>query len=680
MSALVLDRSTAGPILPPGARYPYLGENLSNHRGYEILSSEIYCLLILDKTSSFRIPKDLIEIKKQNPNSDFHPERHITITIRNPEDEREKAKFTIRTKDKYNQFDNPPRPFKTESELCASFIHPTKGETEFISSTVDGSVRVDWAFDIFKDFVKSAQTTFEEWNEIRRKNAPPPLPPFLHVPRTIIFTRKDLSAPEIQSAPLAKSPQEMRLMLQKVSDFVLAHASKQRNSLIGISRHPAELGEIREPIPQSGTSLDNILQVLRRDVYPNNLDEGHPRFFDYVPVAPNPVSVLSHLISAGVNPFVGSWAEASGSTQLELQTIDWIRQLVGFPPEGGGLFLNGGSESNMHGVRIGRKILLDDNPLKTQNAVIYTSGQINSSAYKGLQTLGFNIHDPNFFKELPVDNDFRLSVRTLEEAIKKDKQEGRLPFCVISNFGTTGTGAIDPISEISDICKRENLWLHVDAAYGGGFITSQKFRSDFERIGINKADSLVINPHKAMFTTYGNSLLLVRDSSWLKKTYEGKSKSSFLGDYKETEVNFYECSPHFTRNDRQALELWMAIKYYGINEFGRAIDTLSDLAGFASEEIKKDSRLKLVTGPNLSIVTFKYNFDGLSIDEQNKLNASIREDVNKIGFANIGTTLLNGETVLRMCFINPQTTEDDIKQTIELVKKIGGEIAPTIKR
>ena len=576
----------------------------------------------------------------------------VRVKIKNPLNPKEIAAFRVGLGIKKFSYYRSNNNYNRHTNITGTFLNPALHSSMWEKQVNEQHfLEPEEISKVFREFLAAAKIKFLEWDQIRASDKQSPALPF------------------------GTSDRELKKMATLATNVVVAHRMGGSSTHVGKSLPPSELVKVLSgSVPTVGISFGKILKELETNVYPNNLREDHPRFFDYIPAAPNPISVISNLLSAGINPFVGSWIEASGSTQLELQTTDWIKELVGFPSEGGGLFLNGGSEANMHGVRIAKKIFLGDDLLKLKDAVVYTSAQLNSSAYKGLQTLGFDIHNPNLFREIPVNNDFQISVDELESAIKADKQKGLLPFCVIANFGTTATGTIDPIAKISDVCKRENLWLHIDAAYGGGFITSTKFRSDFQTIGIHKADSLVINPHKAMFTPYGSSILLVRDARWLKQTYEGKQKSSFLDDYNDKEVNYYERSPHFTRNGRQALELWMALKHYGLNEFGRAIDRLDYLSHFVAQEINKDLRLELVTGPNLSVITFKYTADGLSDDAQNTLNTRIREEVNKTGFANIGKASLDSKTVLRMCLINPQTTEEDISKTLELIRKIGDKL------
>ena len=183
-------------------------------------------------------------------------------------------------------------------------------------------------------------------------------------------------------SPLGLSLHESKKALSLITNFVGRHLKNQKNEPIGKTKHSFDLQKIREPIPTKGTSLESILEILKNEVYINNLNENHPCFFDYIPASPNQISMFSHLISASVNPFVGSWLESSGSTELELQTIDWIRELAGMPTTAGGIFLNGGSESNMQAVRVARKVLLNDDHTKIGKAVVYASDLVNHSLFK----------------------------------------------------------------------------------------------------------------------------------------------------------------------------------------------------------------------------------------------------------------------------------------------------------
>jgi glutamate/tyrosine decarboxylase-like PLP-dependent enzyme len=371
---------------------------------------------------------------------------------------------------------------------------------------------------------------------------------------------------------------------------------------------------------------------------------------------------MADALVAGFNPFAGTWLEASGPAQVEIVTVDWLRQICGLPPTGGGHFVTGGSTANLTALAVARHIKLSD---KMENAVVYFSDQTHSSVERALRLLGFARDQMH---KIPSDDTLRLSVSTLQQVIEKDQAEGYRPFCVVGNAGTTNTGAVDPLPELAGFCAREGLWLHVDASYGGAALLSQKGQEVLT--GIERVDSLSLDPHKWLFQPYEIGCVLLRDVSLLRRTFH--IQPEYLEDTSrvDEEVNFYEYGIQLTRSFR-ALKLWLSLKIFGVAAFRQAIERGIKLAELAEQEIRRLPSWELVTPAQLGIVTFQFSAEDASATEINSINRRIVDEAIKDGFAFISSTTLKGRTVLRLCTINPRTTETDILETLHRLEQYG---------
>ncbi len=314
------------------------------------------------------------------------------------------------------------------------------------------------------------------------------------------------------TSPLEMSPEEMRQLGYRVIEMIIEHFEQLRDKPVTRVADRRQLERrLREPIPENRTAISTLLDQLEHDVFDNIMHMDHPRFFAYVPGPTNFVSVMADALATGFNVFSGSWLEGSGAAMIELVTIDWLRQSCGLPETAGGLFVSGGSIANLSALAVAREVNLEQH---SDRAVVYFSDQAHSSVKRAAKTLGFNAPQ---LRMLPSDEHFRLALVDLQRQVAEDRQAGMKPFCVVANAGTTNTGAVDPIAELAAFCKQQGLWLHADAAYGGGAILCEEGRSRLR--GLELVDSLAIDPHKWLFQPYEMGCLLVRDRDWLAKTF-----------------------------------------------------------------------------------------------------------------------------------------------------------------
>lgn len=465
---------------------------------------------------------------------------------------------------------------------------------------------------------------------------------------------------------LSLSSEEMRDLGYRIIDILVEHFEQLPGKPVTrkMDRPSLEV-RLREPLPEKGANPLHLLSQLQRDVFSNVMHLDHPRFFAFVPGPSNFVSVMADALVAGFNVFAGTWLEASGPAEIELVILDWLRQLCGLPASAGGIFVSGGSMANITALALARQIKLQ-NPL--EQAVVYCSDQTHSSIERGLQVLGFKSDQ---LRKLPSDVHFRLDLSALPREVKRDRAKGRVPFCVVANAGTTNTGAVDPLPALADFCGQEDLWLHADGAYGAAAVLCEQGKSLLE--GIERVDSLSLDPHKWLFQPYEIGCVLVRHAHWLRETFRILPEYLKDIDRKHEEVNFCDCGIQLTRSFR-ALKLWFSLKVFGATAFREAVQRGFLLAQLFEDTLRELPGWEIVTPTQMGIVTFRFTPRGRSPNEVDDLNRRLVEEMISDGFAMVSSTELRGKTVLRVCTINPRTTEADVLETIRRLDRLAEKV------
>jgi aromatic-L-amino-acid/L-tryptophan decarboxylase len=476
----------------------------------------------------------------------------------------------------------------------------------------------------------------------------------------------------MDKSKLELTSEEMRSLGYRIVDQIVEHFEALASKPVMRVSPRVELeAELREPLPERPTPVDALLDQLRRVVWPNIGNVQHPRFFAFIPSPSNFVSVMADALAAGFNPFAGNWLEGSGPAQIELVTIDWLREMCGLPETAGGLFVSGGSMANLTALAAARRVMVDE---RSDDAVVYFSDQTHNSIEKALRVLGFAREQ---IRALPSDKNFRLPVESLRRAVSEDRADGKRPFCVIANAGTTNTGAVDPLNQLADLCELENLWLHVDGAYGAAACLSERGRRLLA--GIERADSLSLDPHKWLFQPFEIGCVLARDARLLKKTFH--TMTGILEDTKraeEEEINYYDYGVQLTRGFR-ALKLWLSIKTFGAAAIREAINRGFEMAEFAESLLRQSDCWRVISPATFGIVAFIFVAEGCSGSETSEIHRRMVEAMAQDGFAFANSTALRGQTVMRLCTINPRTTEDDVRATIRQLEQFGRELQDRIK-
>lgn len=467
-----------------------------------------------------------------------------------------------------------------------------------------------------------------------------------------------------KSAKLALSRKEMQDFGYKVVDAIVDHFETQDQKLPVATASRKEIDALfMEEIPEKPMAPDDVLNFVLENVMANSNVMTHPKAYAFVPGPSNYISVMSDTLATGFNIFSAGWVGSPAAVGIEINTLNWMLKLFNFPvKKGGGIFTSGGSMANLTALATARKVKCGEDFSK---AIIYLSDQAHSSNIKAINILGFKKEQ---IRIIPTDIEFKFCINKLKNAIAKDKIEGLQPFCLIASSGTTNTGSVDPLEELSLICKAENIWLHVDGAYGAAAILSKNGKKLLK--GIEKADSLTVDPHKWLFQPYEIGCLLVQNHKWLKSTFT--EKPVYLRDIEgnQSEINFYDHGIELTRHFR-ALKFYMSIKTFGLQAFRKAIDYSIVLAEEVEEQLRASNKWEVVSPATLAIINFRYNpvSEKWSEKKLDAMNQKISAKMMASGEALLVTTILQGHVVLRMCLINPRTTLKDVQETLILCEK-----------
>ncbi len=414
--------------------------------------------------------------------------------------------------------------------------------------------------------------------------------------------------------------------------------------------------------PKKGRPIKEVVNEMRKNVYPYQTFMQHPRFFALVPSPMSLYSWLGDIMTSAYNTHAGSWMLSSSASLLEGEVIRWMCDKAGYPDTAGGLFLSGGSLSNLTALAAARNAKLSEQEYAIGTA--YVSDQTHSSVAKGLRILGFRSDQ---IRKIPSDKNFRMDVSALEKKVIEDQTAGMKPFAIIATAGTTNTGSIDPLNEIADLCEKHNIWLHVDGAYGASILASSKYKSLLS--GISRSDSITWDAHKWLMQTYSCSVVLAKENQQLRNCFSTHPEYLKDAETNEEHINYWDLGPELTRPAR-SLKLWVTLQALGTDAVGEAIEHGVQLAEWAEDEIKKHNHWEIVSPAQLAIVNFRYAPAGLSEQELDSLNKKISKEMVTNGYASVFTTQLNGKTVLRICAIHPDTTEHEIRNTIQLLSNI----------
>lgn len=463
-----------------------------------------------------------------------------------------------------------------------------------------------------------------------------------------------------RSWPLEPDPSEMRAMLEAAAERVITHVeSLPEQPSDGTADGHAAARAIRSEAPDAGRPLEEILELLFEEAIPRTYNTASGSYLAYIPGGGLYASAVAALISSAVNRYMGVFAAAPPLAQIEADVVRWFARFLGYPDEARGFLTGGGSQANFCGLVAARRERLPDDFL---NGVLYVSDQAHHSVLKAAVQAGFSGRN---VRSLESDDRYRMDPDALREAILRDRADGLRPFLIVASAGTTNTGAVDPLPALAGIAREEGLWLHVDAAYGGFFALTDRGRERLE--GLERADSVVVDPHKSLFLPYGCGCLLVRDGEALRRVY------SLRGDYMppaqegDEFVDFCEISPELSRRFR-GLEVWLPMQLHGLDAFRDALAEKFELSDRIHEELAATPGVEIVASPQLTVTAWRLRPDGVEGEALDRLNRRLLKSINARGNVYLTGTRLDVGFVLRVCVLSHRTHRERIEIAIRDIR------------
>jgi len=457
--------------------------------------------------------------------------------------------------------------------------------------------------------------------------------------------------------PLAMDVEAMRRAGYAAVDALAARMADPEAEPVLRRASPAQMRErLGGAAPEQGAGLDAVLARVIEDVLPYQAGTNHPGYFAFIPYFTTWPAALAELIAAAINVSPWAWMESPAATQIELEVIDWFRGWLGMPESTAGLLVSGGSAANLTALLVAREAA--GGP--SEDSVVYVSDQGHSSLARTARAMGLRPHQ---IRVLPTDDRWRLQPETVIAAVGADRRAGRVPIALCASAGSTSTGAVDPLPGLADLCAAEGLWLHVDAAYGGFAALTPEGRALLT--GIERADSVTVDPHKWLFQPLECGGVLVRDGERLARTFA--IHPDYL-DSTEThttgEANLGEWGLQLSRGTH-ALKVWMSVQAFGLAAFRAAIDRNMELAAYAEELVHGHDTLTVMAPASLGIVCFRREWPGCDEAETERRGIALADALERSGDAFVSTTRLAGRHAIRLCILNPTSGAAHVRRVIE---------------
>lgn len=456
-------------------------------------------------------------------------------------------------------------------------------------------------------------------------------------------------------SPFRLDPRTLSAAFNGVVADVLARAAGRASEPVASAGSLEALERlVTGGVPAAGRPLGEVADELRNVVLAARARTDHPRFFAFVPSPVSPVAWLADALTSAHNPHLGARRQAEGPAAVERALIRWLAQALGLPEGAGGLFVSGGSMANLAAVVAARDAKLA--PQARGDGVAYVSTESHVSVARALRIAGLLDRQ---IRVTPVDAALRMDPHALAAQIAADRAAGLRPFLLVATAGSTNVGAVDPLSALAEIAARDDLWLHVDGAYGASISLSPAKRGLLA--GIERADSVAWDAHKWLFQTYGTGMLLARDPSRLAASFG--VEAAYLDDAGSDGPDFWDLGPELTRPAR-ALKLWLTLQVMGLDAVGAAIEHGFRLAETAERAARATPGWEIATPAQLGVVTFRYAPEGLPPAAAEGAMRGAAHLLLAEGFAAVGCTRVNGRPALRICALHPETTEADMVETI----------------
>ncbi|MEI2301296.1 pyridoxal phosphate-dependent decarboxylase family protein [Ensifer sp. MJa1] len=467
---------------------------------------------------------------------------------------------------------------------------------------------------------------------------------------------------------------ELRALSHRIVDEAIDYVSGVRERPVWRNMPAAVRETLVAPLPKTGKPLAEIYASVVENVLGYPMGNIHPRFWAWYMGAGNFTGALGEFLAAVQGSNVGGGNHAAAL--MDQQVVNWCKEMLGFPASASGSLVSGGSVANILGLTVARNakagVDLRERGVAAlkQPLCFYGSDQIHSCHRKGVEVLGLG---NEALRRISTDSELRIDVAALRRAIEDDRASGRLPVCIIANAGTVNTGAIDDLQALADLAAEQHLWLHVDGCIGALLKLAPENR--WRVAGIEKADSIALDPHKWLHAPFEAGCVLVRDAATHRGTF------AVTPEYLESSTRGLASAPWLfdyglqTSRGFRALKIWMALMEHGVEKFGRLIDQNIAQGHYLSDLIEAEPLLELVAPTNINIVCFRFRPKGVETDELKAINIEIMLQLQDEGTAMISDTTVHGEHCLRVAVNNHRTRREDLKLFVEEVVRLGCAIA-----
>lgn len=409
-------------------------------------------------------------------------------------------------------------------------------------------------------------------------------------------------------------------------------------------------------IKNNGQPLSQLLRLYQEEVAENGINAASPKHLGYIPGGGVFASAIADFIVAVTNPFSGAYYASPGAATMENEVINWLKKVFLFPDDSVGCLSSGGSVSTLIALTAAR----DRHKIKNEkiiNSVVYLSEQVHHSVQKVLRIIGL---EDVIIRYIPMDNQHRIIPEKLNKLIEKDKEAGFVPFLIVATAGTTDTGAVDPLNDIADIAETHKIWFHADGAYGGFFILTSK--KDLFK-GIERADSLIIDPHKGLFLPYGVGAVLIKDHDAVLHSHYYTANYMQDGYNDELLKSPANLSPELTRHFR-GLRVWLPLQLHGIKPFISCLEEKLLLVKYFRNKLME---LGFCTGPepDLSVSYFWYPFQA----NPDKHNQELMDEIHKDGSVFLSSSNIDGRFVIRIAILAFRTKKETVDEAVEMIER-----------
>lgn len=460
---------------------------------------------------------------------------------------------------------------------------------------------------------------------------------------------------------------EFKEVGRKLIDWSADYLDKIESYSVQAGVNPEDIKlKLPQAPPEQSESFEQIISDLNEIILPGVTHWQHPNFMAYFNSSASGPGILADIVSSAFNVNGMVWKSCPAETELEQTVMDWYRQMLGLPKEFFGVVYDVASTGNMHGIACAREYVNAGVREKGMSNVpmmrVYCTAHAHSSIDKGALTLGFGMEG---IKKIPHDKNFAMIPSELEKAIQEDRANGIIPCCVVATIGTTSSAAVDPINEIADICERENIWFHVDCAYAGVAAMLPEKKKFF--LGIERADSIVSNPHKWMFIPIDFSAFYTRKPEILKRAF------SLVPEYLKTDVdsiveNYMDYGVPLGRRFR-ALKLWFVIRYFGVKGIKERIREHIRIANQLAKWIDEHESFERLAETNFSLVCFRAKPKNYAEERLNELNEKLLNEINSTGKYFLVNTKLDGVFTIRLAIGGLRQEEKHIAEAWKWIQE-----------